>query len=88
MSHIKIASKEPDITAARERITASVSEFTRISGISRAYVYKLIQSGEIKSVSVGRLRLIILESYLEFIDRLQEGRPEDRRGEKIDRNIL
>jgi hypothetical protein len=50
-------------------ITAPISEFKRISGISRSRIYELLNSGELVSVYVGARRLIIIQSYLDFIER-------------------
>jgi hypothetical protein len=53
-------------------ITASVAEFCRLSGIGRSSAYQMIANGSIDSVTIGRRRLVILDSYLRLIARRQE----------------
>ena len=53
-------------------ITAPVSEFCgkgSISGLSRSYLYELIDAGEIETVLIGRRRLVLLDSYREYLAR-------------------
>jgi excisionase family DNA binding protein len=52
-------------------ITATVAQFTKLSGIGRSIVYELIADGKLRSVKLGGIRLIIVESYLEYIHRLE-----------------
>jgi excisionase family DNA binding protein len=51
---------EPNYTSP---ITAPVAEFRVLSGLSRDTIYKLIKSGELRSIKIGRRRLIVIESY-------------------------
>ena len=64
-------------TLADRIITAPVSEFCRISGIGRTRVYELIAAGELDSITVGKRRLIVLDSYRRLIER-QRGTPAER----------
>jgi hypothetical protein len=48
-------------------ITATIPQFSRISGIGRSKTYELIGSGEIESILCGSRRLIILESWKRFV---------------------
>jgi hypothetical protein len=50
-------------------ITATIPEFKRISGISRSRIYELLDAGELHSVHIGVRRLIIIQSYLDLIER-------------------
>jgi len=50
-------------------ITATVQQFMKLSGFGRTMVYKLIDDGAIQSVTIGRRRMIILESYRELLER-------------------
>jgi predicted DNA-binding transcriptional regulator AlpA len=50
-------------------ITATIPEFRRISGISRSRIYELLDAGELQSVHIGVRRLIIIQSYLDLIER-------------------
>src|ERR1700730_13331188 len=54
-------------------ITAPISEFKRLSGISRSRIYELLSSGELASVYIGARRFIIIQSYLDFIGRQGTG---------------
>jgi len=50
-------------------ITVTIPEFKRISGISRSRIYELLDAGELHSVHIGVRRLIIIQSYLDLIER-------------------
>lgn len=49
-------------------ITAPVKEFCALSGLGRTRVYELIGSGELESITIGKRRLIVLDSYRRLID--------------------
>ncbi|MGH7087669.1 MAG: hypothetical protein ACREFQ_02080 [Stellaceae bacterium] len=53
-------------------ITMPVPEFCRASGIGHSRVYALINAGEIGSVLIGRRRLVLVQSYRDYLDRLQK----------------
>lgn len=53
------------------QITATVEQFRSISGLGRSTIYELIKSGDIRSVRVLGRRLIIVDSYREFLARLE-----------------
>ena len=49
-------------------ITYSPAEVAKLIGISRTYAYELVQRGDIKSIRIGRRRLVLerdLNAYLE-----------------------
>ncbi|MCF8781254.1 excisionase family DNA-binding protein [Rhodococcus ruber] len=50
------------IDSARERL-----------GIGRSKIFELIASGELRSVKIGRTRLIPESAIIELIDRLENG---------------
>jgi hypothetical protein len=50
-------------------ITAPVGEFCRISGIGRSRVYELIGDGSLESFTLGKRRLIVIDSYRRLIER-------------------
>jgi excisionase family DNA binding protein len=58
-----------------EYITMALTPFFRAAGIGRTKVYELIAAGEIKSVTVGKKRLIVVQSYLDFLARQAENAP-------------
>jgi predicted DNA-binding transcriptional regulator AlpA len=52
-----------------ERLTVPLGEFVELSGIGRTAVYKMMQSGELKSVTLGKKRMVIVASYRELLER-------------------
>jgi excisionase family DNA binding protein len=53
------------------QITATIAEFCRMTGIGRSSVYELISEGAIASITMGRRRLIVIESYRALVARKQ-----------------
>jgi excisionase family DNA binding protein len=51
------------------QITATIPEFCRMTGIGRSSVYELISEGAIHSITMGRRRLIVIESYRALVAR-------------------
>lgn len=45
-----------------EPLTTTIAGAIEMSGIGRTTIYRLIKSGELKSVAVGRRRLIVVAS--------------------------
>lgn len=58
-----------------ERITAPVGEFCRLAGIGRSLVYEMIGDGRLDSITIGKRRLIVLDSYRRLIERQRTIRP-------------
>jgi hypothetical protein len=59
-------------------ITATIPEFCRMSGIGRAVTYELIDNGKgpLKSIKIGKRRLIVVDSYRQMVaDRLAAQQP-------------
>ncbi len=50
----------------------TITEVAKTLKLSRAMVYKLMNSGELKSVHVGARRLIRSRDLAEFVDNLRE----------------
>jgi len=50
-----------------ERRAYSVKEFCSAYRVSRSYVYKLMQHGKLRTVRVGRRRLITVEAAQELL---------------------
>jgi hypothetical protein len=59
----------PMVSDLPPRKTAGVREFQKISDLSHASVYRLINSGDLKSIRIGRKRLILLDSWHQLIER-------------------
>ncbi len=50
--------------------TAPVQRFcTEIAGIGLSKAYELINRGELKSITIGKRRLVLLESWYDFVER-------------------
>jgi Bacterial RNA polymerase, alpha chain C terminal domain len=72
-----------------DRITAPVKDLSRISGLGVSSIWKLLHEGQLKSVAVGRRRLVLLESYYDFIERQSAGPPLDaRRNRRYNATVL
>lgn len=56
----------------KERITATIEDFRRLSGISRSRVYELLKAGKLQSVHVMGRHLIIVQSYHEYLQQLKD----------------
>ena len=50
-----------------ERVTLTVSAACRATGVGRTYLYELMRDGRIKSVKLGRRRLIVASSLRALI---------------------
>lgn len=46
----------------------SVAEAAKALGVSRGSLYDLVNAGEVKSIQIGRCRLIPRTALIEFID--------------------
>jgi hypothetical protein len=57
------------------QITAPIGQFCRDNGVGRTKVYQLIGDGEIDSVTIGRKRYIIAQSYIDFLRRQARSAP-------------
>lgn len=55
-----------------DRITATIPEFRRLSGIGRSRIYELLDAGELASVRIGSRQLILINSYRQLIARQRE----------------
>ena len=47
--------------------TATIAKFQAISSLSRASVYRMINRGDLRSITVGTRRLILLSSWHQLI---------------------
>jgi predicted DNA-binding transcriptional regulator AlpA len=58
-----------------ERLTVPVGEFVEISGIGRSTVYAMLRSNELRSVTIGKKRMVLVESYREILERAMGEQP-------------
>jgi excisionase family DNA binding protein len=52
-----------------DRITAPINEFCRLAGIGRSLVYEMLDDGRLASITLGKRRLIVIDSYRQLIER-------------------
>ena len=52
-------------------VTVSVEEAAMLLGIGRTVAYRLVQSGDLRSVKIGRRRLVVRISIEEYVARLE-----------------
>jgi excisionase family DNA binding protein len=52
-----------------EIVTSTIRDFSKRTGLSRSYIYVLLDKGDLESVKIGATRLIIEESYARLIAR-------------------
>ena len=50
-----------------DRLTVSVSEAVRLSGLSRATLYQLMSGGQVPYITVGRRRLVPVDGLRDFL---------------------
>lgn len=50
------------------KITVSIKEAVEMSGLSRTTIYSLLSEGKIQSVTIGRRRLIKVDSLHELLE--------------------
>ena len=55
-----------------DRISATIAEFRRLSGIGRSRIYELLKTGELESIHIGSRRLILIDSYRRLIERRRQ----------------
>ena len=52
-----------------DRITVTIAEFRRLSGIGRSRIYELLKTGELESIHIGSRRLILIDSSRRLLER-------------------
>lgn len=60
-----------DAPAADARLLITVDEAMRLLSVKRDLLYTLINSGAIKSMTIGRARRVVTASLYEYIERHQ-----------------
>ena len=55
-----------------EPVTVSVEDAAMLLGIGRTVAYRLVNAGDLRSVKIGRRRLVVRSSIEEFVARLEE----------------
>jgi predicted DNA-binding transcriptional regulator AlpA len=52
----------------QDRLTVPLGEFVKLSGIGRSTVYAMLRSGVLRSVTLGKKRMVIVASYREVLE--------------------
>jgi hypothetical protein len=55
-------------------ITATVTQFRRLSGLGKTKIFEMLKEGELQSVRIGRRGLVMMDSYRDLLSR-SGGRP-------------
>jgi excisionase family DNA binding protein len=60
------------------RLVLTIEQAARRLGIGRTLMYSLVMSGEIESVTIGRLRRIPVECLTDYVNRLRTDQHTDQ----------
>lgn len=60
------------------RLVLTIEQAARRLGIGRTLMYSLVMSGEIESVTIGRLRRIPVECLTEYVTGLRNAQQSDK----------
>jgi excisionase family DNA binding protein len=55
------------MTALSQRVTLSIDDAISAMGIGKTMLYELLNNGSIRSITVGKKRLIIVQSLYDFV---------------------
>lgn len=69
------------MTVHTDRVVLTVEEAAERLGVGRTLVYALVKSGEIESISIGRLRRIPCDALDDFVTRLRQLAPQIEAGD-------
>ncbi|MFN7027774.1 MAG: helix-turn-helix domain-containing protein [Sphingopyxis sp.] len=53
--------------AELEPITVRVGDAARITGLCRSKIFRLIASGDIEAVNIGKVRVVFIDSLKQFL---------------------
>lgn len=53
-------------------ITATVQQFTKLTGLGKTRIFEMLKAGELQSIKPFKCRLILVESYVDFVRRQAE----------------
>jgi len=63
------------MAALTNKITMRLRPFCAATGLGPTKVYELIAAGEIESFTAGKARLIVVQSYFDYINRQKQNAP-------------
>lgn len=55
-----------------DRLTYSIEQAARALGVGRSLVFTLLKEGQLKSIRVGKRRLVLATELQAFLDRQQQ----------------
>jgi excisionase family DNA binding protein len=61
--------EEPKTIPFAQRLTCTISEACEVTGLGRTTLYELIGTGRLRTTTVGRRRLVVIESLLALLKR-------------------
>ena len=61
---------EPRAEMPQDRILLTVEEAAKRLGIGRTFAWRLVRTGDLESVQIGRLRRIHVDAIRDYTDRL------------------
>lgn len=67
------ATSNTAINPTTERLAVSPSEAARLAGIGRTTLYEAIGSGALRSLKIGKRRLITVEALRDWLGALEQG---------------
>jgi len=59
--------RDEKVVPFRERLSCTVDEACVVTGLGRTKLYELIGSGQLITTTIGRRRLVIVQSLLELV---------------------
>jgi hypothetical protein len=62
-----------------DRITAPIREFARLAGIGESTAWQMVRGGKVQTISIGKRRLVVLDSYRQYIEAQLAEPPKDAR---------
>lgn len=62
---------EPEEVVADDKLLLRIEEAAKRLGIGRSLMYRLVLSGQVQSVPLGRLRRVPAEALREYVERLR-----------------
>lgn len=63
--------EEPEGVVSADKLLLRIEEAAKRLGIGRSLMYRLVLSGQVQSVPLGRLRRIPAEALEEYVERLR-----------------
>jgi excisionase family DNA binding protein len=63
-----ISEPKPRQTSKQPPLAVRIPIAAEMLGLSRSTIYELLEAGDLRSIKVGRVRLVIVASLTEFIE--------------------